>query len=631
MATRIWNPGAMLLGLLVVGLLFVVACGSSATPTPETEAMAPTATAAPAPAATSAPAPGATTAPASQATTAPVATVAAPATAAPPQAVATRVAAGATATPVPEDISVIAPARGNPDGKYGGVIPVHVAGNVAHWNIMECGSGGTCMTPTSPFSNGLVHYNGETPEPVDIRGDLATGWTISEDGIKYVFNLPENARWHDGEPITSDDVVFSLEEMVRTDVPRPRSGQIRPYYKSSRAIDPHSVEVELNFPSSAFLNFLATDFMKMWPKHWVGTDPETQRNMRLEENILGSGPFKMVKHDKDVSYEWEKNEDYFKEGLPYFDGMKYFIINDSSRIVAAYKAEQVLITAYLNSNMNVREAQELAEDREGKGQVFYAGPTVWLGLLINTKAEPFTDVRVRRALQLILHRQAFSEIFGAGLYPTGAPFPPDVWFYYTSEELSELPGIRQTADGEKHPEDIAEAQRLMAEAGYADGFKTTILAANFLSFPEMAQVAADQMNRWLNIDATVQPEEPAAGYVRYEGGDWKLGFHGNGILVLDPDQIIGGAYLSTGTRNYSEWEPSKIRELYEAQQQESDLEKRRELVLEMGDYLLYEDAHNVVTHWGLLIPYVDNRIKNYNVASGFANHSNKEHLWFEDN
>jgi peptide/nickel transport system substrate-binding protein len=487
------------------------------------------------------------------------------------------------------------------------------------------------MTPTSPFSNGLVHYNGETPDQVDIRGDLATGWTVSDDGIKYVFSLPENARWHDGEPITADDVVFSLEEMVRMDVPRPRSGQIRPYYKSSRAVDPYSVEVELNFPSAAFLNFLATDFMKMWPKHHVGTDPATQRNMRLEENILGSGPFKMVKHDKDVSYEWEKNEDYFKEGLPYFDGMKYFIINDSSRIVAAYKAEQVLLTAYLNSNMNVREAQELAEDREGKGQVFYAGPTVWLGLLINTKEEPFTDVRVRQALQLVLHRQAFSEIFGAGLYPVGAPFPPDVWFYYSSEELNELPGIRQTADGEKHPEDIAEAQRLMADAGYADGFETTILAANFLSFPEMAQVAADQMKRWLKIDATVQPEEPAAGYVRYEGGDWKLGFHGNGILVLDPDQIIGGAYLSTGTRNYSEWEPPKIRELYAAQQQESDLEKRRQLVLEMGDYLLYEDTHNVVTHWGLLIPYVDNRIKNYNVASGFANHSNKEHLWFEDN
>ena len=609
---------------VAVAFVFAIACGS---PAATEQPAQPTATTAPAPVITSAPAPGETSAP--QATDAPAPTSAAPATAAPPQAVATRVAAGATPTPVPETLSPVAPARGNPNGKYGGVIPVHVAGNVAHWNIMECGSGGTCMTPTSPFSNGLVHYNGETPDPVDIRGDLATGWSISDDGLKYVFSLPENARWHDGVQITSDDVVFSLEEMVRTDVPRPRSGQIRPYYKSSRAIDPYSVEVELNFQSAAFLNFLATDFMKMWPKHWVGTDPETQRNMRLEENILGSGPFKMVKHDKDVSYEWQKNDDYFKEGLPYFDGMKYFIINDSSRIVAAYKAEQVLMSAYLNSNMNVREAQELAKDREGEGQVFYAGPTVWLGMLINTKAEPFTNVKVRQALQLILHRQAFSEIFGAGLYPLGAPFPPDAWFYYSTEELSQMPGIRQTADGEKHPEDIAEAQRLMVEAGYPDGFKTTIMAANFLSFPEMAQVAADQMKRWLKIDATVQPEEPAAGYVRYEGGDWKLGFHGNGILVLDPDQIIGGAYLSTGTRNYSEWETPRIRELYEAQQRENDLEKRRELVLEMGDYLLYEDAHNVITHWGLLIPYVDNQIKNYNIASGFANHTNKEHLWFE--
>ena len=176
-----------------------------------------------------------------------------------------------------------------PEGKYGGVIDMHVAGNVAHWNIMECGSGGTCMSPTSPFSNGLVHYNGETPEPLDIRGDLATGWTVTEGGTRYLFDLPEDARWHDGVAITSDDVVFSINEMLRTDVPRPRSGQIRPYVASTEAIGPYQVQIDLNFPSSAFLAFLATDFMKMWPKHHVGDDPATQKNMRLEENILGSG------------------------------------------------------------------------------------------------------------------------------------------------------------------------------------------------------------------------------------------------------------------------------------------------------------------------------------------------------
>ena len=536
--------------------------------------------------------------------------------------------AGTTPTPVPkaQPVSTHNQAKAKPAGKYGGTIPMQVSGNVAHWDIMKCGSGGTCMSPTSPIYNGLVHYNGETAEPLDIRGDLATGWTLSEDGMSYVFSLPEDARWHDGMPITADDVVYSLDEMVRDDVPRPRSGQIRPYYKSSKALNPHSVQVDLKFQASAFLPFLATEFMKMWPKHHAGTGVD----MGMEQNILGSGPFKMVEHTKDVGYKYVKNEDYFKEGLPYFDGMDYFIINDSSRVLAAYKAQQTLMSVYLNSNMNVREGQELAKAMEGKGTVYFAGPTLWHSLLINTEAEPFTDIRVRRALQLILHRQAFNEIFGNGEYLLGSPFPPDQWFSSSTEDLLKIPGLRETADGKKHPDDIAEAQRLMAEAGYPDGFETTILAANFLSFPDMAQVAADQMKRWLNIDAVVQPEEPAAGYVRYEAGDWKLGFHANGILVMDPDQIIAGSYLSKATRNYSAWEPQKIRELYDAQQRETDLDARRKIVLEMEDYIANQDSHLVITEWAMLIPYVDNRIKNYNVAAGFANHVNKEHLWFEE-
>jgi peptide/nickel transport system substrate-binding protein len=611
---------------VALALVLVVACGSSETVEEEEEQASAAPTAAPTAAAAAAGEEDEdeTTTTTAANTPTPEATPAmAMATAAPDP----------TATLAPEQAAeapTTAQAMAVPAGKYGGVMDLHVAGNVAHWNIMECGSGGTCMSPTSPFSNGLVHYNGETAEQLDIRGDLATGWTVSEGGTRYLFDLPEDARWHDGVQITSDDVVFSINEMLRSDAPRPRSGQIRPYVKSAEAIGPYQVQVDLNFASSAFLAFLATDFMKMWPMHHVGTEPDLQLNMRLEENILGSGPFKMVEHQKDVVYSWEKNEDYFKEGLPYFDGMNYYIINDSQSILGAYKAEQVLMTVYLNSNLNVREGQELQDHREGKGRVFFAGPTLWHGMLINTEKAPFDDVRVRRALNLILHRQAFNEIFGAGEYLIGSPLPPDQWFGRTSEEWESWPGLRQTDAGDKHPDDIAEAQRLMAEAGYEDGFETTILAANFLSFPDMAQVAANQMERWLGIEATVQPEEPAAGYVRYEAGDWSLGFHGNGILVMDPDQLVAGSYLSKATRNYSAWEPETIRDLYEAQLRETDTEKRRELVLEMGDYLANEDTHVAITTWAMLVPYVDNRIKNYNIASGFANHTNKEHLWYEE-
>ena len=62
----------------------------------------------------------------------------------------------------------------------------------------------------------------------------------------------------------------------------------------------------------------------------------------------------------------------------------------------------------------------------------------------------------------------------------------------------------------------------------------------------------------------------------------------------------------------------------------TDLDARRKIVLEMEDYIANQDSHLVITEWAMLIPYVDNRIKNYNVAAGFANHVNKEHLWFEE-
>ena len=232
----------------------------------------------------------------------------------------------------------------------------------------------------------------------------------------------------------------------------PRSGQIRPYYKSSKALNPHSVQVDLKFQASAFLPFLATEFMKMWPKHHAGTGVD----MGMEQNILGSGPFKMVEHTKDVGYKYVKNEDYFKEGLPYFDGMDYFIINDSSRVLAAYKAQQNLMSVNLKSNMNVREGQELVKAMEGKCTVYFAGPTLWHSLLINTEDEPFTDIRVRRALQLILHRQAFNEIFGNGEYLLGSPFPLDQWFSPSTEDLLKIPGLSETSDCKKHPDDLAD-------------------------------------------------------------------------------------------------------------------------------------------------------------------------------
>jgi peptide/nickel transport system substrate-binding protein len=479
------------------------------------------------------------------------------------------------------------------------------------------------MTPTSPMHNGLVQYNGETAEPLDIRGDLASEWSVDDAGTTYTFRLRDNANWWDGTPVSADDVVYSLDEMKRDDVPRPRSGQFRPYYDRSEAIDPKTVAVYLKFPSAAFLQYQATEFVKILPKHHV----ETGVDMKKEGNILGSGPFKLKEHKKDVASEYEKNEDYFKEGLPYVDGLKYFFIVDSSTVIAAYLSGQVMLTTFGNSNLNIREGETLQERIGDKATVYYPGPVAWVGFMMNTTREPFDDPLVRQAMHLALDRQDFIDIFGNGKYHMGGPFPPDTWFSLSSEELAQLPGYRRTTDGEKHPDDIARAKELLAEAGYPDGFEASILAANFVNFPEMAQLAADQLRRSINVELEVQPAEPTAGYARYEAGDWQAGFHGNGFLILDPDAIIGGSYLASGTRNYSDWEPTEITRLFNEQIKEPDQAKRRQIVQEMSDYLRNTDSHVAITHWQLVVHIVDSRIQNFNVPATLFLHEMKEHLW----
>jgi peptide/nickel transport system substrate-binding protein len=575
------NPLVVVFTPLMLALLFAVACGGAATAIPL---------------------PAATTAPAATATPVPVARPA--------------------ATPAPAAVVT-------PKGKRGGVIPMHLSERFPHWSVWEGATGGLLAVST-PLWNGLIQYNGETEDPNDIRGDLARSWTLSDDGLSYVFKLHENARWNDGKPVTADDVVWSLDQMVEGDPPKPRPSQIRPYYGGSRAIDKSTVEVKMKYPSAAFFSLLASDYSKILPKHHYEPGLALDKTfMRLQENILGSGPFKVKEYKKDISIEYVRNDDYFKEGLPYFDGIKAITITDVSTGIAAYKSGQLLMTLWYSSGMQVKEALELDKDMEGKGRTFSVGPLAWNSLVINTKAEPFTDVRVRRALHLALHRQAFVDTIGGGVYPIGAPFPPNAWYYKTDAEVKQLPGIRATAGGAKHPDDIAEAKRLLADAGYANGFDTTILALQALSFVEGAQIAADQLKRFLNINATVQPLEITVGITRFVAGDWKLGYIASGFQTPDPDSIIVDAYLKGGNRNYSGWESPKVTELFELQTRERDPQKRRALMLEMADYLSNVDSPIVVTHWLKLHGYVDNRIKNFHAPSLFVAHATNEHLWFE--
>lgn len=430
-------------------------------------------------------------------------------------------------------------------GIYGGTVPMHdYAFPNLIWHPHEFSNQ---FKNNSAIYNGLIEYNAETDDPYDIRGDLAESWELQPDGVTYVFRLHDNAMWQDGTPVTAVDVVHSMDSLVNTEASRPQTLIIAPYYTAGNAsvIDDHTVEIKTNQPAPDFIPMLAADAFKMMSKAWDESGVDTSK----WENGMGSGPFVPTKLAKDVSIELEKNQNYWKEGLPYIDGIIHYYIADKGTAIGAYRTGQVLMTTFPVTNLSNTEILELQAAEADILDVYLIPNTSLLGTLINTTIEPFNDARVRRAMHLAVDRSEFRAIFGGGIAPVGTPFPPDTWFGRTEEEALQLPGFRSGPDGLKHGDDIAEARRLLAEAGVPEGFEVDIMARTAFEYVDLAQLLADQFRRYLGWEATVQTIDSATGLTRYKEHDYQIGAQGTALLLGEPDPIIGKIFMPGGLWN----------------------------------------------------------------------------------
>ncbi len=164
--------------------------------------------------------------------------------------------------------------------------------------------------------------------------------------------------------------------------------------QTSRVIDENTVEVRANNPAPDFIPMLAADAFKIMSKAWDESDVDTSR----WENGMGSGPFVPTNLAKDVSMELERNPNYWKEGLPYLDGIIHYYIADKDTAIGSYRTGQVLMTTFPVTNLSNTEILQLQEAEADILDVYLIPNTSLLGTLINTTIEPFNDVRVRRAM-----------------------------------------------------------------------------------------------------------------------------------------------------------------------------------------------------------------------------------------
>ena len=274
---------------------------------------------------------------------------------------------------------------------------------------------------------------------------LAAFWTVSSDGKVYDFALREGVQFHDGSSFDADDVVFTFN---RARAPNSANAQraIFELIDDIAATAPNHVRITLTEPLGALPVYLG------WGDAVIVAPESADENA---SNPIGTGPFKFQRWRKGASVTLTRNENYWGTRSP-LDQIEFVFIPDPTAAFAALMAGDV------DGFPNYPAAENLALiERDDRFQILYGASEGETILAINNGAEPFDDIRVRRALNHAINKQDIIDaaLFGYGT-PIGSHFPPHHPSY-----------VDLTDRYEYNP---ARARQLLAEAGYPDGFDTTL-------------------------------------------------------------------------------------------------------------------------------------------------------------
>ena len=473
--------------------------------------------------------------------------------------------------------------------------------NYAYPEVWDPHIAGTlgALASISPVYNQVVEFNPLKPD--EVIGDLAKSWEVQDDGLTFVFHLHENVKWSDGKDLTAEDVAFSIQRMIKPGEPRPRVGLLRPTTKSAEVVDRNTVRVRLNYPSPSFIKFLAVDYMKIVPKHVV----EAGTDINRWQNIVGSGPFKIKKSRRGDSTQYERNPNYFKEGRPYLDQLTVMSVSDAGTASAAIRAGKIHATTAVTA-VGVEDALKLEQALPDKLKVFFQPMNAGNHFFANSEKEPWTDLRLIKALRWATDQWEMQQAFGDGRYSIGAPFPVGSWYGSTEDELQKLPGYRKPKDL-----DIADAKKLLKEAGYDPPSKLgkrTLTTPTAGQAPDIAQLWVAQMRRNLGLEIEVKLVDTPAGVTSYVAGDFDLGIWGYGFNIADPDDWVNAIY-GPGARNYTRWKNPEFLKLFDQQSRELDTEKRRAILRKMEHFLLTVEDPYVQMQWVPWYYVINNQVK----------------------
>ncbi|MDR0451462.1 MAG: ABC transporter substrate-binding protein, partial [Treponema sp.] len=365
---------------------------------------------------------------------------------------------------------------------------------------------------------------------------VAENYAVEQDGLAYRFTLREGLLFHDGSPVTAEDVVFTLETA--------RANQFEGFANIAavEAPDKRNVRIRLKEKDPEFLTNLT-----------IGIVPKN--NGDREKRAIGTGPFIIDSYTTQQSLVLVRNPNYRRPGYPVLDKVTMVFVADSDALLTALRGGNIDGAAITGALL-----QQLPEDR------FDVVPgysnSVQL-LALNNSAKPLDDVRVRRALNYAVDvREIIDTAFYGRGEPSGSPLIPGLGRYYEASLKN------------PYPVDIARAKALLAEAGYPGGFPLEITVPSaYVMHVDTAQVLVNQLAK-IGVGAAIKQVDWATWLSEvYRGRRFQAT-----IISLDSNSVSPRSFLaryrSNADSNFINFKNADFDSLYDSSLSEMDDAKR---------------------------------------------------------
>tara|TARA_R110002012_G_scaffold99971_1_gene238196 strand:+ start:4518 stop:6158 length:1641 start_codon:yes stop_codon:yes gene_type:complete len=378
----------------------------------------------------------------------------------------------------------------DPNAKSGGNITVTYKDDVATLDP-AIGYDWQNWSMIKSLYDGLMDYE---PGTTELRPGLAESYDISEDGKVFTFKIREGVKFHNGRVMTADDVKYSLDRVTNPATQSPGAGffgSIEGYDAVSsgevtelsgvKVLDEQTVEITLSRPDATFLHVMGLNFASVVAKEAVeaaGAD--------FGKTAMGTGAFKLADWTIGQKLVFEKNQDYWREGLPYLDSVTFEVGQEP--IVALLRLQNGEVDVP-GDGIPPAKFQEVMGDPEQAARVIEGGQLHTGYITLNVKMAPFDNVDVRKAVNMAINKERITQVINGRAVPATQPLPPS------------MPGYTEGYEG--YPYDPEAAKALLAEAGFSDGFETELFVMNTDPNPRIAQAIQQDLSK-IGVKATIQ-------------------------------------------------------------------------------------------------------------------------------